>query len=142
MTNKIYIASKAEYRPAWREWRAKGLTFTSRWIDIDDKYIGRTLPPEYDFTELWTHCVEDVVNADVLVLYCASEDVLKGAILELGVALAMNKPCFVVGDRDAVLRNGSWLHHPGVWDMTDYLLEYVMGFAAGFDPKADHGKED
>jgi len=139
--NKIYVASKAYHRPSWRQWRDRGLKITSRWIDVPDEFIGRTLPQELDFVQLWTHCIEDVINADVLVLYCGQGDVLKGAILELGAALAMSKPCFICGDRESVLNNGTWLHHPGIFDMTGLAIDYVMGFAAGFDPRKHHGKE-
>lgn len=135
--NKIYIASKAHHRPIWRLYRDnKGIAFTSRWINVPDEFIGRSLPEELDFKQLWIECVEDVINADILVLFCEEGDVLKGALFEMGIALAAGKMILACGHKETILKNGSWIAHPLIFDMTEYPIDYVLGFASGFDAKS------
>ncbi len=130
--NKIYMASKASHRPLWRGFRDGGYPINSRWIDVDDKYIGRDLPPDYDFSRLWIECIEDVLNADALILYCAPGDVLKGALFEMGAAVAAAKMVCVVGDKRTIRENGSWLGHPLVLDFTDWSIHDTIHWAATF----------
>lgn len=109
---KIYIASKALHRPQWRDYRKLGVPIISRWIDTPDEHLDRELPAGFDFAQLWTQCVEDVVAADVTVVYVEHGEVLKGAILEVGVALGLGKKVVACGPMSTFLANGTWIHHP------------------------------
>lgn len=109
---KVYIASKACHRPHWRK-LAKLFNITSRWIYLDDKHIGTTLGEnDLDYTKLWVECIEDVCKSDCVIVYCEYNEVLKGALVEIGAALALGKRVYLVGDLVAYNANGTWQNHP------------------------------
>ena len=139
--NSIYTASKACHRPMWREFREAGLRITSRWIDVDDSYIGRDLPPDYDLARLWNECVEDVSKADVLVLYWEKGERLKGALVEVSCALALGKPVILCGDKLSI-EEGSWYGHPFCIDMSECPVAFAMGFATGYEAKRNAPGEE
>jgi hypothetical protein len=114
---KIYAASRASVaaRSAmWRAHRAGGANILSSWIDEADE--GAT----EDFGELWVRIEQEVRACDRLVLYAEAHDFpLKGALVEVGMALAFGKDVFVVTPGVALdPRNmrplGSWATHPRV----------------------------
>lgn len=127
--NKIYIASKAIHRPHWREYRGEGLPIISRWIDVDDKYS--TDPEGLDYEALWDICVEDVSQADALVIYAEPDEVLKGAILELGLAIGQNKLIAMCGDLETFKQNGSWWSYRLMHDFTGHTIGYTLRTIAG-----------
>lgn len=87
--NKFYVASRAsipERAAMWRNYRKQGVQITSSWVDEDGE--GQT----DDLTELWDRIQGEIAEADVLVLYAEPEDFpLKGALIEAGMALGMDK---------------------------------------------------
>jgi len=105
---KIYIASKAIRRPRWRELRDAGAPFISRWIDVADGLSD----DEVNFAELWTWCMEDVANCDVLIAVVAPDERLKGVLVELGAALALGKRVILIGDPGR--ENGTWFNNPQI----------------------------
>jgi hypothetical protein len=90
----IYVASRAsvpERSAMWRKLRASGLPIVSSWID--EAGPGET----EDLAELWSRIDREIRSADRLVLYVEKDDLpLKGALVEVGMALAMGKPVFIV----------------------------------------------
>lgn len=111
---RIYVASRASV-PArsaqWRALRAQGVPILSSWIDEAGE--GETAC----LTELWVRIQREIEACDRLVLYAEPSDFpLKGAYVEVGMALALGKPVFVVAPAlvlDASLRPlGSWAAHP------------------------------
>lgn len=88
---KIYITSKTKHAGRWRELRAAGVNIISTWIDEAGAGQSR------DLSDLATRCINEAKSADRLILYCESSDVLKGALIEAGAALAAGVPVFVVG---------------------------------------------
>lgn len=112
---RIYGASRASI-PArgdmWRTLRTCGFEIISSWIDEDGE--GETS----DFVDLWTRIRNEVTTADRLILYIEPGDFpLKGALVEVGMALAANVPVFVVAPKVTLdLRSmrpiGSWMAHP------------------------------
>lgn len=119
---KIYIASRASI-PAraamWRSWRDAGVEIVSTWIDEDGD--GQTA----DFGELWHRISCEIASADRLVLYVEPDDLpLKGALVEVGMALAMGLPVFVVTpgiemEPRSMRPIGSWIAHPMVRHVRD-----------------------
>lgn len=101
----IYTASKAIYGPMWRVLREKGWPINSTWIDESGE--GQT----GDWADLWSRCVTEAATADALLVYARSGDVLKGALVEVGAALAAGKPVHVV-DPESTLAAHSWTRHP------------------------------
>lgn len=121
---KIYIASKSIHRPYWRAFRDLGHNIISRWIDVEDKY---TIDPTgLDFKELWEWCIKDVQECDVLVCYVEPGEVLKGALIEVGVALGLGKRVVCVGSIQDYLNNGTWLNHPRVEHCPGFQFSGLM----------------
>lgn len=91
----IYVASKATaHGPMWRARRAAGWPIISSWIDESDP--GATL----DWPDLWERCLSEAARADVLIAYREPGEILKGAFIEIGVALGLRKPVIAVGLED------------------------------------------
>lgn len=112
-----YIASRAsipERSAAWRKLRADGWAISASWIDA----TGDNEPD--DLSELWLKIQEEVCSSERLVLYVEPEDLpLKGALVEVGMALAVGIKVFVVTpgitmDRETGRPLGSWAFHPNV----------------------------
>jgi len=109
----IYVASRVKHAAMWRILREK-YAIISTWIDEAGE--GET----DDLSELWGRITAEVANCDALVLHVAPGDCpLKGALVEVGMAIALGKPVFVsafgVELEERSLRPiGSWLHHKSV----------------------------
>lgn len=111
----VYVASRASdpRRPAmWQRLRASGVPITSTWID--EAGPGETA----DLGELWQRIRREVASSRALVLYVEADDFpLKGALIEVGMALALGKPVFVVApgvvlEERSMRPLGSWARHP------------------------------
>lgn len=122
MRPAVYVASRAsipERAGMWRLLRSEGARIISSWIDEDGE--GETA----SFAELWVRIEAEVKSCDKLVLFVEPEDFpLKGALVEVGMALALGKPVVVVAPNvplDARSRRplGSWSSHPLVSFSTD-----------------------
>jgi len=110
---EIYVASKVAYAGMWRERRERlGDVIISSWIDEDDAGAMK------DFADLWQRCVAEASRADVLILYHDVGDTpLKGALVEVGCALAMGRHVIVITNLSgSSIGNalGSWVAHPCV----------------------------
>lgn len=112
---KFYAASRAslpERSAMWRSLRDGGVQITSTWIDEAGE--GETLC----FTRLWRRIEYEVGAADALILYVEPDDFpLKGALIEVGMALAGRKRVLIVAPNvvleDRSMRPlGSWASHP------------------------------
>lgn len=87
----IYMASKTAHAPRWRDLRAAGFRIISTWID--EAGVGETAC----FTDLWRRCVDEAAGADALIIYREPGEVLKGAFVEAGAALAVGTPVYAIG---------------------------------------------
>lgn len=67
----------------------------------------------------WTHDEEDVRKADVVLLFGEETDVLRGGLVESGMALALGKPVIVVGVNASY---GTWQHHPKVYRVKNMVV--------------------
>lgn len=125
-----YIASRAslpERSAAWRRLRdVDGWKITSTWID--EAGAGQTP----DLGALWLRIETEVAASERLVLYVEPEDFpLKGALIEVGMALAHRIPIRVVAP-GVVLEPvsfrpiGSWVRHPLV-TFVDTMEEALDG---------------
>ncbi len=97
----IYIASKVRHAAKWRDLRSRGVPVISTWIDEAGE--GET----GDWPDLWSRCVSEAKNARWLIVYREGDEVLKGALVEVGAALALGVPVIAVGDFDSM----TWLKH-------------------------------
>lgn len=128
----IYVASRASI-PArsemWRALRAQGCPIVSTWIDEAGE--GQTA----SFPELWERIEREIDACVSLVLYVEPDDFpLKGALIEVGMALGRGKPVAVVLGRGLVLAPrssrplGSWVAHPlcSLHDTIEGALQHIM----------------
>ena len=115
----IYMASKTVHAPRWRRLRDEtGLPIISTWIDEAGK--GETAC----FTDLWRRCVDEASSADAVIVYREPGEVLKGAFVEVGAALAVGTEVYAVGCDEF-----SFVHHAGVvrCDHLAQALATVLG---------------
>lgn len=87
----IYAASKVIHAGIWREARAGGLPIISTWID--EAGPGETK----DYHDLIRRCFHEATHAELVILYCEPNEVLKGALVEVGAALACGVPVYCAG---------------------------------------------
>lgn len=110
-----YIASRAslaERASAWRRLRdVDGWKITSSWID--EAGAGETV----NLGALWERIESEVSRSERLILYVEPEDFpLKGALVEVGMAIAHRIPIRVVApgvvlDPVSFRPIGSWVRH-------------------------------
>lgn len=98
----IYVASKSRHGPTWLRLRASGVPIVSTWIDECEAGATSSWP------DLWVRCIEEATNAGALILYVEEGEVLKGAIAEVGAALAGGVKVFYAGPPRAF----TFLEHP------------------------------
>lgn len=71
----------------------------------DEEDVDRMAPV------FWRENQEDIENSDALLLYVEPGDHLRGALVEVGIAIANNVPVIIVGEHPD---HGTWKHHKGV----------------------------
>jgi hypothetical protein len=111
-----YIASRAtlpERSAAWRRLRdVDGWKITSSWID--EAGPGETP----DLGSLWVRIESEIARSERLILYVEAGDLpLKGALIEVGMAIAHGIPVRVVApgvvlDPTSLRPLGAWVRHP------------------------------
>lgn len=119
MRKGTYIASRAslpERSAAWRKLRdVDGYHIVSSWIDVVEQ------PLNADDTKplhtIWGNITNEVTNAERIVLYAEPDDFpLKGTLVEVGMALAVGIPIYLVlpgveVDKETFRPIGSWINH-------------------------------
>lgn len=121
----IYLASKTVHAPRWRSMREHGLPIISTWIDEAGK--GETAC----FTDLWRRCVSEAAGARAVIVYREQDEVLKGAFVEVGAALAAGVPVFAVGCDEF-----SFVNHAGVTRCA--TVEHALNCALGLPPASSN----
>lgn len=90
--------------------------FHARWVKRAEK--ESELKGD-DFRDLWLECKEDIVSADVVLVYAEDGDVLKGALVEVGIAIANGIPVIIVTSEANRSAYGTWIYLDGVeWTNT------------------------
>lgn len=113
MTEKggIYIASKTRHAALWRDLRDAGAPIISTWIDEAGE--GESA----DLHDLWQRCIAESCSCKTLIVYRQPEDVLKGAWVEIGAALASGNPVYAVGlDGFTISKYRGIKHFPSLAD--------------------------
>jgi len=104
-TGGIYTASKTRHAFMWQG--VRGLyPIISTWLD--EAGPGET----GDWGDLWTRCIAEASGCAALVLFAVDEaeaSELKGALVEVGAALAHGRPVFYCGPD---MPRWSFLRHP------------------------------
>lgn len=119
----IYMASKAvAHGPRWQALRDKGWPIISTWID--ESQAGATL----DWPDLWDRCLSEVVSAEVCIVYMEPGEILKGAWVEVGAALAAGVHVIGVGIDDfSISKSGKIISAASL----DEALELARGIMDG-----------
>lgn len=108
MKQGIYIASKTKHAERWRFLRDKvGEPIISTWID--EAGPGESA----DLDDLWRRCIAEASSCELLIVYRETDEVLKGAWVEVGAALAVGTPVFAVGlDEFTIAKHKRLTHFP------------------------------
>lgn len=134
----IYVASRVVRAPIWRAYRDDGIPINASWIDEAGE--GETA----DFGELWLRIREEIRRSRALVFYAAGpEDFpFKGALVEVGIALAMDKPVYVVLNNVSV--DGRTMRPIGSWilDRRVKLMEDLDDAIYAACEKPERGSDD
>jgi hypothetical protein len=87
----IYVSSRIKFAQMWLDLKVQYPLIHATWL--------LTTPPlsPNDWKRLWDACLVEAKTAGALVLYAPDEEVLKGALVEVGAALSHNVPVFYVG---------------------------------------------
>ncbi len=114
---RVYTASKLSEGPLWRrlaiQWGDE-IEIVARWPFLHVTEDGSPRWPgncAAHGAEFWRHNREDVAACDVLLLYGKFEHVLRGGLVEAGMALALGKVVIVVGENNGY---GTWKFHSHV----------------------------
>ena len=113
----LYVASRMDHRGMWkhlrREWRAEGIAIVSSWIDVNDNHESQS---PLAFSGAWIGNVREITEAKALLCFGEGKDVLRGALVEAGVAIGQHKPVIIVDSEVPAdgrhPRWGSWQYHP------------------------------
>ncbi len=98
----IYSASKIWHNTKWTNLRDEyGFNITARWINYpcgeENKPTGAKLFTPEEKTVLWDYCDDDVSNADMTVVYAEKDNEMRGALVEMGIAMGAKNPIYVIG---------------------------------------------
>lgn len=112
---RVYTASKLQVAAQWLELDSTWthVYFHARWLK--HQKIGTLDTPEFA-KRFWQEDQEDVKNADALLVYGREGDKLRGALVEVGMALAYGVPVIVVGEHSDY---GTWQYHAGATRVKD-----------------------
>jgi hypothetical protein len=105
----IYVASKTKHAPRWIALRAGGLPIISTWIDEAGHGQSGSL------ADLWRRNVSEASVASVVLAYHEPGDIPKGALVEMGAALAAGTRVLWVGPSDGQ----TLVHHPLITKCND-----------------------
>jgi nucleoside 2-deoxyribosyltransferase len=107
---RIYTASMMHHGRMWREIceNRSDVIFHARWLKMHKQ--GHEETPE-NAAKFWPMNVADIKASDGLIAYAEKDDRLRGALVEVGIALNSNIFVFVIGKHFSY---GTWQYHPNV----------------------------
>ena len=128
---RIYTASKLRHAPKWRDICDKNSNFIfhARWLK--HTRIGTPDGPEHA-PAFWLQDQQDVKDSDALIVYAEKGDKLRGALVEVGMALAYGVPVILIGEHEDW---ATWRWHPGVHWVPDIdsAIEFVKEIVPGYE---------
>ena len=109
---RVYTASKLHRAPMWEAERTYALDhyiyFHANWLNHMKK--GTPDTPEHA-VNFWREDIDDVKISDYLIVLALENDLLRGALVEVGAALAQRKPVIIVTDDFDNPQWGTWQYH-------------------------------
>ena len=119
---RIYGASKLDKVPLWtrlrREWEA--VHFVMRW---PWEHVGVIEDTPQEARKFWVEDLEDVMKAQLVMVYGEPQDKLRGALVEAGMAIATGRKVLVVGEHPDY---GTWQYHPSVYQACNLDAAYGL----------------
>lgn len=116
----VYTASNLTHAMLWRALRAEWseVNFCARWPwqHINDDGTAKWPDDKAFGSVFWEHDFQDVQRSNVVLCYAEPQDVLRGALVEAGMALGMGKLVITVGSNESF---GTWQHHSRVLQVKD-----------------------
>jgi nucleoside 2-deoxyribosyltransferase len=132
----FYTAGKIWHAPKFQMLRDKLFyPVKARWIDLeqDDDLVQN----RKDI--LWEMCFEDVTQSDFFVLYSEDQtEEQRGALVEIGMAMASNKPIYAIGSCNSIkpnaisdvafthFRNWTWLDTDNLWEGVFHAFKFEI----------------
>lgn len=120
---RVYFASKLKHAPMWRKLCAENnhIIAHARWLKHST--LGTPDTPD-NARRFWIEDEEDILTADIVVVYAEPSEHLRGALVEAGLAIANRKTLIVVGQHPDY---GTWQYHPGVIriETLDETLKFI-----------------
>ena len=106
----LYPASKLYHATFLRNVADMSLQFiwNARWLRHEALATAET---EDNARGFWRENRDDIRASDGVVLFCNTADTLSGALIEVGMALACQRPVYIVGQNHAIT---SWQFIPSV----------------------------
>lgn len=123
---KLYTASTLDHAGHWRalarNWPE--IEFCASWIRQD--FFSEADPEAC--RKAWLRDMHDISQCDVLMVYGQWGEILRGALVESGVALALGKPVVVMDEHESY---GTWQFHPGVIRLCSFVQarDWLRGYA-------------
>ena len=126
---KIYVAAKYEdrefVRELYRTLESKGHTITCDWTNHD------MYPEDVPEIKKGSYALDDIVGVqecDVLIAVFLWKRHQRGALIELGAALGLNKPVLIIGHHES---SSTLLQHPMItrFSHVDDALEAVRALS-------------
>lgn len=117
MKLKVYFASHVRHAPKWLVIRdgawGEHIRVMSTWIEKSGLGKEETLSLNENESN-WKRNIDQISLCDVLVVYAEPEDMLRGALIEVGAALSWEIPVLAWGTdgNHHDPRFGSWQYHP------------------------------
>jgi nucleoside 2-deoxyribosyltransferase len=105
---RVYFASKLKHGEKWRDIKDVRVHAHARWLKHNE--IGTPDTPEFA-KRFWVEDHQDVASSDCVIVYAEDGEHLRGALVEAGIALALDIPVFVIGSHPDY---GTWQYHPTV----------------------------
>ena len=109
---RVYPASKTYYAPLFQAYNLKQskVFFCARWLQHHQH--GTPDTSEHAAAQFWQQDEKDVAGSDAVLVYGEPDDVLKGALVEAGMAIAYGVPVILIGEHPAW---STWRWHPEVF---------------------------
>lgn len=120
---KVYFASKMHHAEKWRNLYHfhKNLHMVSRWPYLEPEVE----PTAANAQKFWDTDLLDIVSADYLIVYALEGENLRGALVEVGMAIGLGKTVICIGDSDEY---GTWRYHKQVlnYETLEQALEFII----------------
>lgn len=99
----IYSASKIWQAKRWQYMRdVLGYNINATWIDIPcgtpENPTGAKMLTDAEKCELWVACSNQTRDCDMLICYAEKDEEQRGALVEIGGALANDNPVYLIGN--------------------------------------------